>query len=225
MLILTTPSNPTGAVYSKEELVEIGKVLEGTGIIVASDEMYEKLVYDGEFVSSASVSEDMFNRTVTINGLSKSVAMTGWRFGYMAAANTKLIKATKKLQSQSTSNINSVTQMAAIAGLDGSADAEIEMMRKEFMARRDEAVKLFNEVDGLSVLKPDGAFYLFVNIKEVSNDSLSFAQELLVKKEVAVVPGVGFGSEGYFRFSFATDIESIRIGIQRIADFVEELKK
>lgn len=225
MLILTTPSNPTGAVYSKEELVEIGKVLEGTDIIVASDEMYEKLVYDGEFVSSASVSEDMFNRTVTINGLSKSVAMTGWRFGYMAAANTELIKATKKLQSQSTSNINSVTQMAAIAGLDGSADADIEMMRKEFMARRDEAVKLFNEVDGLSVLKPDGAFYLFVNIKEVSNDSLSFAQELLVKKEVAVVPGVGFGSEGYFRFSFATDIESIRIGIQRIADFVEELKK
>lgn len=223
ILILTTPSNPTGAVYSKDELTELGKVLEGTDILVASDEMYEKLVYDGEFVSTASVSEDMFNRTITINGLSKSVAMTGWRFGYMASANTELIKATKKLQSQSTSNINSITQMAAIAGLDGSADTEIEMMRKEFMSRRDEAVKLFNEVDGLSVLKPDGAFYLFVNIKEVSNDSLNFAQELLVKKEVAVVPGVGFGSEGYFRFSFATDIESIRVGIQRIADFVEEL--
>ncbi|MDQ7043392.1 MAG: pyridoxal phosphate-dependent aminotransferase [Sulfurimonas sp.] len=224
MLILTTPSNPTGSVYTKDELVALGKVLEGTSIIVASDEMYEKLIYDGEFTSSAAVSQDMFERTVTINGLSKSVAMTGWRFGYMAAHNSELIKATKKLQSQSTSNINSITQMAAIAGLDGSADADIEMMRKEFIIRRDEAVALFNKVDGLSVLKPDGAFYLFVNIKEVSNDSLKFAKDLLAQKEVAVVPGVGFGSEGYFRFSFATDIESIRKGVKRIEEFVQDLK-
>jgi len=224
MLVLTTPSNPTGSVYSKEELTELAKVLEGTDVIVASDEMYEKLIYDGTFTSAASINEDMFKRTVTINGLSKSVAMTGWRFGYMAAYDTELIKATKKLQSQSTSNINSITQMAAIAGLDGSADADIEMMRKEFMARRDEAVKLFNEIDGLSVLKPDGAFYLFVNIKEISDDSLNFAKDLLASKEVAVVPGVGFGSEGYFRFSFATDIDSIRTGIKRIEEFVKELK-
>ncbi len=224
MLILTTPSNPTGSVYSKHELMELGKVLEGTDVIVASDEMYEKLVYEGEFTSAAAVSDDMFKRTVTINGLSKSVAMTGWRFGYMAAANTELIQATKKLQSQSTSNINSITQKAAIPGLDGSADADIEMMRKEFKARRDEAVELFNTIDGLSVLKPDGAFYLFVNIKEISNDSLNFAKDLLAKKEVAVVPGVGFGSEGYFRFSFATDIESIREGIKRIAEYVAEIK-
>jgi len=223
MLVLTTPSNPTGSIYSKEELTALAKVLEGTDVIVASDEMYEKLIYDGIFTSAAAVSQDMFERTVTINGLSKSVAMTGWRFGYMAAHNTELIQATKKLQSQSTSNINSITQMAAIAGLDGSADADIEMMRKEFIIRRDEAVKLFNEIDGLSVLKPDGAFYLFVNIKEISNDSLKFAKDLLASKEVAVVPGVGFGSEGYFRFSFATDIESIRTGIQRIAEFVQEL--
>ena len=140
----------------------------------------------------------------------------------MAANNTELIKATKKLQSQSTSNINSITQRAAIVGLDGAADADIEMMRKEFSARRDEAVKLFNDIDGLSVLKPDGAFYLFVNISKISNDSLSFAKELLDKKLVAVVPGVGFGSEGYFRFSFATDIESIRTGIKRIEEFVKE---
>ena len=220
MLILTTPSNPTGSVYSKAELEALAEVLKGTDILVASDEMYEKLIYDGEFTSAASISDDMFERTITINGLSKSVAMTGWRFGYMASAKTELIKATKKLQSQSTSNINSITQMAAIAGLNGSADKDIEMMRQQFAARRDEAVKLFNEVDGLSVLKPDGAFYLFVNIKEVSNDSLTFAKELLDKKLVAVVPGVGFGSEGYFRFSFATDIESIREGIKRIAEFV-----
>ena len=143
----------------------------------------------------------------------------------MAAANTELIKATKKLQSQSTSNINSITQMAAIAGLDGSADADIEMMRKAFIERRNEAVELINNIDGLSVVKPDGAFYLFVNIKEVSNDSLTFAKELLDKKLVAVVPGVAFGSEGYFRLSFATDIETIRDGISRIAEFVSELKK
>ena len=220
MLVLTTPSNPTGAVYSREELTALGKVLEGTDIIIASDEMYEKLVYEGTFTSVASVSDDMFKRTVTINGLSKSVAMTGWRFGYMAAANTDLIKATKKLQSQSTSNINSITQKAAIAGLDGSADADIAMMHKAFVERRDEAFELFNNIDGLSVLKPDGAFYLYVNIKGVSNDSIEFSKALLSEKGVAVVPGVAFGTEGYFRFSFATDIESIREGIKRIGDLV-----
>ena len=224
MLILTTPSNPTGAVYSKEELVAIGKVLEGTEILVASDEMYEKLVYEGTFTSAAAVSEDMYQRTITINGLSKSVAMTGWRFGYMAAADADLIKATKKLQSQSTSNINSITQVAAITGLDGSADADIEMMRKAFKERRDAAVDMFNKIDGLSVLKPDGAFYLFVNIKEISNDSLTFCKKLLEEAEVAVVPGVGFGSEGYFRFSFATSMENIETGIKRIENFVKNYK-
>lgn len=224
MLILTSPSNPTGAVYSREELTALGKVLEGTNVIVASDEMYEKLIYDGEFTSAAAVSDDMFKRTITINGLSKSVAMTGWRFGYMAAANTEIIQATKKLQSQSTSNINSITQKAAIVGLNGEADGDIEAMRVQFKARRDEAVKLFNEIDGLSVLSPDGAFYLFVNIKEISNDSMQFCKELLEEQGIAVVPGVGFGSEGYFRFSFATDIESIREGIKRIATFVATKK-
>ncbi|MDP1784874.1 MAG: pyridoxal phosphate-dependent aminotransferase [Sulfuricurvum sp.] len=225
MLILTSPSNPTGAVYSRDELAALGKVLEGTKVIVASDEMYEKLIYDGEFVSSASVSDDMFQRTVTINGLSKSVAMTGWRFGYMAAANTEIIQATKKLQSQSTSNINSITQKAAIVGLNGDADADVESMRQAFKARRDEAVKLFNEIDGLSVLSPAGAFYLFVNTKAVSNDSMAFCKGLLEDQGVAVVPGLGFGSEGYFRFSFATDTESIRKGIQRIATYVATLRK
>jgi len=224
MLILTTPSNPTGSVYSKEELTAIAEVLKGTEILVASDEMYEKLIYDGEFISAAAISDDMYQRTITINGLSKSVAMTGWRFGYMASANAELIKATKKLQSQSTSNINSVTQHAAITGLDGSADADIEMMRLEFKKRRDEAVRLFNAVEGLSVVKPDGAFYLFVNIKEVESDSMKFCKELLADKGVAVVPGVGFGSDGYFRFSFATDIESIRTGIARIEEFVKAYK-
>jgi aspartate aminotransferase len=225
MIVLTSPSNPTGSVYSKDELTALGKVLEGTDILVASDEMYEKLIYDGEFTSSAAVSEDMFKRTITINGLSKSVAMTGWRFGYMASHRTDIIQATKTLQSQSTSNINSITQKAAIVELDGSADADVEMMRVEFKKRRDEAVKLFNAIDGLSVIKPDGAFYLFVNIKEISNDSLQFCRDLLEQTGVAVVPGIGFGSDGYIRFSFATDMESIKEGIRRIENFVKTLQK
>ena len=226
MLILTSPSNPTGAVYTKEELEAIADVLKGTDILVASDEMYEKLVYEGTvFTAAASISDDMFERTVTINGLSKSVAMTGWRFGYCAAADRELVKAMKKLQSQSTSNINSITQIASIKGLDGSADEDIEMMRKAFESRCEEAARLFNEIDGLSVIKPDGAFYLFVNHKAVEPDSMKFAKALLEKAGVAVVPGAGFGSDGYFRFSFATDIDTIRTGIERIADFVRSYRE
>ena len=222
MLILTTPSNPTGSIYSREELEALGEVLKGTDIIIASDEMYEKLVYDTEFTATASVSEDMFQRTVTINGLSKSVAMTGWRFGYLASPNKELISVMNKLQSQSTSNINSITQKAAIPALNGEVDDDIEMMRKAFAGRAEEATKLMNEIDGLSVAKPKGAFYLFVNIKDVSNDSIEFCKELLQEAGVAVVPGIGFGSEGYFRFSFATDMTTIREGIRRIEKFVKQ---
>ena len=225
MLILTTPSNPTGSIYSREELTALGEVLKGTDIIIASDEMYEKLVYDAEFVATASISEDMFQRTVTINGLSKSVAMTGWRFGYLASANKELISVMNKLQSQSTSNINSITQKAAIPALNGEVDDDIEMMRKAFAGRAEEAAKLMNEIDGLSVRKPEGAFYLFVNIKDISDDSIEFCKDLLQEAGVAVVPGVGFGSEGYFRFSFATDITTIREGIRRIGKFVEQKKQ
>ncbi len=224
MLILTSPSNPSGAAYSKDELIALGKVLECTNILIASDEMYEKLIYDTDFVSTASVSDDMFERTITINGLSKSVAMTGWRFGYLASPKQDIIDAMKKLQSQSTSNICSITQHASIAGLDGRADKDIAMMKKEFKKRRDLAVELFNQSDKLSVATPDGAFYLFVNIKKVSNDSIQFCKDLLSQKGVALVPGIGFGSEGYFRFSFATDEESIKEGIQRIKDFCETYK-
>ena len=224
LLFLNSPSNPTGSVYTKDELLALAEVLKGTNIIVASDEMYEKLLYDGtKFVSTASISEDMFNRTVTINGLSKAVAMTGWRFGYLASPNRELISKMVALQSQSTSNICSITQKAAIPALVGEVDEEIETMRVAFESRAKEAVELFNDIEGLSVLRPKGAFYLFVNIKDVSSDSMRFSQELLKKYGVAVVPGVGFGSEGYFRFSFATNIVTIREGIRRIERFVKEL--
>jgi aspartate aminotransferase len=222
VLLLNTPSNPTGSVYSKEELLALGEVLKGTDIIVFSDEMYEKIMYNGKkFTAAAEVSEDMYKRTVTINGLSKAVAMTGWRFGYIATPDAALAKALTKLQGQVTSNINTMTQYAAIPALEGDADETIEMMRVEFEKRKNIAVASFNEIKGLSSINPDGAFYLFVNIQEVTNDSMKFCSELLEQKGVALVPGLAFGTEGYVRFSFATDLATIQEGIKRIKEFVE----
>ncbi len=223
VFILNTPSNPTGSVYTKEDLEALAEVLEGTDVLVFSDEMYEKIMYDGlKFTSVASISEDMYQRTITINGLSKSVAMTGWRFGYLATPIKELTSVIKKLQSQSTSNINSITQKAAIPALLGEADEDIEMMRKAFEKRRNIALKMFGEIDGLSVVKPSGAFYLYVNIKKYTDDSIEFCKKLLADKGVATVPGIGFGTEGYFRFSFATDEKSITDGIGRIKDFIKD---
>jgi aspartate aminotransferase len=222
ILLLNTPSNPTGSVYSKEELLALGEVLKGTDIIVLSDEMYEKIMYNGKkFTACAEVSEDMYKRTVTINGLSKAVAMTGWRFGYIATPDVALAKALTKLQGQVTSNINTMTQYAAIPALEGEADETIEMMRVEFEKRKNYAVKAFNDIKGLSCVEPDGAFYLFVNIKNVTPDSMKFCADLLEKKGVALVPGLAFGTEGYVRFSFATDLATIQEGIKRIKEFVE----
>ena len=222
MLILTTPSNPTGSVYSRDELEALAEVLRGSNILVVSDEMYEKLLFgDSTFTSVASISEDMYQRTITVNGLSKSVAMTGWRFGYLASASRELVSKMNALQSQSTSNINAMTQKAAIVALNGEVDEEIETMREAFEARAIEAAALINEIKGLSVRQPDGAFYLFVNIKEVTPDSMKFCKDLLAEYGVAVVPGIAFGSDGYFRFSFATDIVTIREGIRRIAKFAK----
>ncbi len=222
VLILNTPSNPTGSIYSKEDLEALAEVLKGTDILVCSDEMYEKIIFDElKFVSVASISDDMYKRTITVNGLSKSVAMTGWRFGYMATPLKEITSAVKKLQSQSTSNINSITQKTSITALLGEADSDIEMMRQAFEKRRDLAMDMFSKIDGLSVVRPHGAFYLYINFKKIANDSVEFCKRLLEEKGVATVPGIGFGTEGYFRFSFATDDKSIVEGINRIKDFVK----
>lgn len=222
ILMINTPSNPTGSVYLKEELVAIGEVLKGTEIVVFSDEMYEKIIFNGKkFTAAAEVSKDMYNRTVTINGLSKSVAMTGWRFGYIATPNTALAKAMIKLQGQVTSNINTMTQYAAIPALLGEANKDIEMMRVEFEKRKDYIVKAINEIDGLSCFEPDGAFYIFINIKQISNDSMKFCADLLEQTGVALVPGLAFGMEGYVRFSFATDLDTIKEGVERIKEFTK----
>ncbi len=225
MLILTSPSNPTGSVYTKDELIALAEVLKDTKIVVVSDEMYEKLTYDNlEFTAAASISEDMFARTITVNGLSKSVAMTGWRFGYLASPNKELVQAMIKLQGQSTSNINSITQYAAITALKGLANDDIEAMRVQFEKRRNLACDMFNAINGLSVVRPNGAFYLYVNIKDIELDSMKFCKELLENVGVAVVPGLGFGLDGYFRFSFATDEATIVDGINRIERFVKNYK-
>lgn len=225
LLVLNSPSNPTGAIYLKKDLEEIAEVLKDTQILVASDEIYEKLSYAEGFISTAAINEDMFKRTITINGLSKSSAMPGWRFGYLASGNLELISAINSLQSQSTSNITSIVQQAAIPALLGEIDSEIEKMKEVFKQRRDIAVELINEIPNISVLKPDGAFYLFINISKIEMDSMKFARLLLEKKKVAVVPGIGFGSEGYIRFSFATDLETIKNGIKRFSEFVLEYEQ
>ena len=225
-LLINTPSNPTGSIYSKEELTALAEVLKGTNVLVVSDEMYEKIIFDGRtFTSVASINEDMYKRTITVNGLSKSVSMTGWRFGYMACPIKEITDAIVDFQGQSTSNINSITQKAALPALDGLADADIETMRVAFEKRRDMAYEMLNAVEGLSVIKPEGAFYLYINTKSVEVDSMLFCQKLLEEKGVAVVPGIGFGSEGYFRLSFATDEATIKDGIERITSFVKNYTK
>ncbi|ASQ30706.1 aspartate aminotransferase, aminotransferase, classes I and II [Campylobacter avium LMG 24591] len=226
MLILNYPSNPVGAVYSKDELKELAAVLEGSDIVVLSDEMYEKLQYDNEdFFSFAKASDDALKRTVTINGLSKCAAMPGWRFGYMACKDKELIKALKKLQSQSTSNICSIVQKAAIPVLLGEVDEDIEMMRNEFEKRRNKAYEMINSIEGLKISNtPKGAFYLFINIQDVEKDSMLFCKRLLEEQKVALVPGLGFGMDGFVRFSYATSMDNIVKGIQRIQEFVKNYK-
>lgn len=222
LLILNSPSNPTGSLYTQEELQALGKVLEGSNIWVISDEIYEKLTYSDEFVSLASLSSDLLERTITINGLSKSTAMTGWRMGYLASKDSTLLSCIDNLQGNSTSNINSFTQIASITAL--SLETEIQVMKEEFLKRRDLAYQLCSSIPSLSLNCPDGAFYLFININQASRfqgDSMKFSQALLEEQGVALVPGIAFGTEGYVRISFATSMENLQKGIEKIKIFLE----
>lgn len=226
ILVLNSPSNPTGVVYSKEELEEIGQVLAGSGIWVLSDEIYEKLIYDTTFCSAAAVSQDMCERTIVINGLSKAVAMTGWRVGYLACKDKQLVKYIDNLQSQCTSNVNSIAQKASVVALSKECAADIEEMRLAFKERMEVAYKLFSTLPGITLQKPQGAFYLFPNIQgagKFGGDSMRFCQELLQAQGVALVPGSAFGQDGYVRFSFACGIEQIQAGIERIARFIKDI--
>ena len=231
-IVLNSPNNPTGTIYSKEELVEIAEFASKHDLIIVSDEIYEKLIYDNnKHISIASLSEDAFNRTIVINGLSKSYAMTGWRIGY-AAGPIEIIKLMVSIQSHMTSNTNSITQYAAIEALTSDQD-NINDMIAEFEKRRNFMIEKINDIGGLKIIKPSGAFYVMINIenffgkmingKEIT-DSLNFSEALLEEEKVAVIPGAGFGLDNYIRLSYATSIELIEKGLNRIAIFLGKLK-
>ncbi|MDP4144346.1 MAG: pyridoxal phosphate-dependent aminotransferase [Bacillota bacterium] len=228
-ILINSPSNPTGSVYTKEELHEIAEFAKINDLIIISDEIYEKLIYgDFEHVSTASFSEDAFNRTIVINGVSKSYAMTGWRIGYAACGNAEIIKLMTNIQSHTTSNPNSIAQYASIEALNGGQDTQQQMIT-EFKKRREYMVDRISKIENLSCINPKGAFYVMINISKVLgkeyngikiNDSLKFGELLLNNENVAVVPGIAFGVDNYIRLSYATSMENIEKGLDRIAKFV-----
>jgi aspartate aminotransferase len=227
MLILCTPNNPTGSVIDRNELERIGSFCAERGILIASDECYEKLTYDGfKHTSIASISEEIKSVTVTINALSKAFSMTGWRVGY-AAGPKEIIDAMVKINSQSISNVNSIAQKAAVAALRGPQDFLNEWL-SAFDERRRYMVEKLNEIPGVKCLMPKGAFYAFPNVKELLKmaglkDDFALADYLLEKAKIAVVPGTAFGMPGYLRLSYATSMENIVEGLRRFHEAVKEL--
>lgn len=232
-LILNTPNNPTGAVYSEEEIKAIAKIAEEKNIYVISDEIYEKLVYGGEkHYSIAQYSEKMKELTVIINGMSKTYAMTGWRIGYLAAP-VAIAKAISSMQSHTTSNACSISQYASVAALtDPKGDEFIVKMQKVFDERRRLMIDMLKDVNGIVCIEPKGAFYVFVNVAglygksfegKVINDSLTFA-DCALKRGIALIPGVAFGSDDCIRLSYAISIEDIKEGLNRLIAFIGELK-
>lgn len=221
--ILNSPSNPTGSVYTKAELDGIASVLIERKIAVISDEIYEKLIYDGErHISFASLGKDAYDLTFAVNGVSKSYAMTGWRIGYLAAPNKELASAIGRLQDHSTSNPASLAQKAALEALIGEQTCVDEMV-KEFRKRRDFMVEEISKMKGISCVKPRGAFYVFCDISKTKLDSFEFAKRLLEESKVAVIPGEPFGWDTHVRLSFATGIEEIKKGLERMASWVKQL--
>lgn len=219
ILIMNSPSNPTGMVYSPDELRAIAAIAIEHDLIVVSDEIYERLLYDGtEQMSIGAVSQEMFDRTIISNGFAKAYSMTGWRIGYVAGP-LDLIKAVTTLQSQSTSNVCTFAQYGAIEALEGSQDCVQEMLTA-FTARRQGIYDLINGIPGLSCLKPDGAFYMFINIAGTGLGSLAFCDKLLTDYQVAVIPGIAFGADDHIRASYATDMTTIERGMERISKFV-----
>ena len=227
-IILNSPSNPTGSGYSKSEIQKLAKVLiKNKKVHILSDDIYEHVKYDNfKFFTIAQISK-LKSRTLTMNGVSKSYAMTGWRIGY-AAGPKEIISAIRKIQSQSTSNPSSISQAEAVEALNGKQDF-IKKRAKSFKERRDFVVKSLNNIDGISCLKPNGAFYVFPNCKKLLNKrtklkkDTDFVQKLLEKQNVAAVQGSAFGLDGYFRISYATSMAKLKIAMSRIKKFCEDL--
>ncbi len=222
LFVLNSPSNPTGMVYSPDEIRALAAVLaQHPQVYVVSDEIYEKIRYDGaEHLSIAAVSPEMYERTFISSGFAKAYSMTGWRIGYLAGA-LPLIKAATNVQGHSTSNVCTFAQYGAVAALRGDQNC-VEVMRQAFAQRREAMYEKLTAVPGFTCPKPNGAFYLFVNIKRLGIGSLAFAESLLDEARVAVVPGVAFGREGCIRLSYATDLNTIEEGCARIHKFVLE---
>jgi aspartate aminotransferase len=229
-LILNSPNNPTGAVYKKNELRKIADIAEKHNIIIISDEIYEKLIYEGKHVSIASFNDKIKDLTVVVNGMSKAYAMTGWRIGY-TASNSQIAAAMSNIQSHTTSNPNSIAQYASIAALKGG-EGIIKHMIDEFNKRRVFIVDKINKIKGLKCLMPDGAFYVFVNINEYIGkningknikNSIDFANVLIENANVAVIPGLPFGADNYIRLSYAMSIENIDKGLNRINNFLNNI--
>ncbi len=227
-LILNYPSNPTGLTYTEDTLRGIAEIAIKHDIYIISDEVYEKLLYDGnKHISIASLSEEVKARTIVVNGVSKSHSMTGWRIGY-AAGPKDIIAAMKRIQSHSTSNPTSIAQWAALEALRGPQDF-LQTMLREFDRRRRFLVEGLNSIEGVSCLMPQGAFYAFPNIKGVLgrkgiNNSMELAMYLLEEAMAALVPGSAFGSEGYIRMSYATSMENLQKGLDRIRAALEKLR-
>jgi aspartate aminotransferase len=228
-IILNSPNNPTGVVYTKSELEMIAEIAIKNDLIIISDEIYEKLVYDEtKHISIASLNEEIKKRTIVLNGVSKAYAMTGWRIGY-TASEEEIAKIMSNIQSHATSNPNSIAQYASVEALNGPQDA-IELMRKEFEKRRNYMVEKINSIPYLSCNKPDGAFYVMINISKligktiggvVINNSLDLCAALLEVEKVAAIPGAGFGADNYIRLSYATSLENIIEGLNRIERFLK----
>ncbi|WP_016952110.1 pyridoxal phosphate-dependent aminotransferase [Anabaena sp. PCC 7108] len=219
LFVLNSPSNPTGMVYTPEEIKALAKVVVDADIYVVSDEIYEKILYDGaEHVSIGSLGKEIFERTLISNGFAKGYSMTGWRLGYLAGP-VEIIKAASTIQGHSTSNVCTFAQYGAIAALEGSQDC-VEEMRQAFAKRRQVMFDRLNAIPGLSTAKPDGAFYLFPDISKIGLNSLEFCNALLEVHQVAVIPGVAFGADHNIRLSYATDMATIEKGMDRLEKFV-----
>jgi aspartate aminotransferase len=222
MLILNSPCNPTGSVYTEEELRAIVDVAAEEDIYILSDEIYEKLVYDdAKHISVASLSKEAYDLTLTVNGFSKSYAMTGWRLGYLAAPEA-VAKAVESIQSHSTSHPASFVQRAGLAALKGDQQAVADM-REEFDMRRNYMFDRISKIPNVTATKPRGAFYILVNISQLGLTSQNFSDRLLSKASVAVVPGVAFGDDRTVRLSYATSIDVIKKGLDRFQDFCRTL--
>ncbi len=221
-VILNSPSNPTGCVYTSDELKQIGAVCEKKDILIISDEIYEHILFDEKkHASIAALGEDFFKRTIVVNGVSKAFAMTGWRVGYTASPIKEITEAVKNLQSHSTSNPASISQAAALIAVSGSSSSSGVMVR-EFEKRRNYMVERIDSMKALSCVKPEGAFYLFCKIEKEGLTSMELAEKLLEEAKVALVPGKAFGSDRHVRLSFATGMENITKGLDRIEKWFSE---